>query len=254
MNLYGDIVSDIAAQITGSVGLAGSANIGETCAMFEAIHGSAPMIAGQGTANPSGLLMAAVMMLVHIGQGDIAGRIHNAWLKTIEDGIHTADIFARGIGRVRVGTRAFADAVVERLGQMPVTMPTVGYTTARPAYDRTNRLSPRHIAVKELVGVDVFLQWSGGVPNDLAELVGPLSTEALTLVSISNRSQRVWPDGNLDVFCTDHWRCRFLAQGGPVKHAAIVELLGRLAEAGIDFTQTENLSNFDGKAGFSTPG
>ncbi|WP_372398913.1 NADP-dependent isocitrate dehydrogenase [Azospirillum sp. HJ39] len=254
LNLYGDIVSDIAAQLTGSVGLAGSANIGETCAMFEAIHGSAPMIAGQGIANPSGLLMAAVMMLVHIGQGDIAARIHNAWLKTIEDGIHTADIYARGLGRVRAGTGAFAEAVVERLGQTPVTMPPVGYSTMRPAYDGLNRLAPRVRAHKELVGVDVFLHWSGGLPDDLAELVLPLSTEALTLASISNRSQRVWPDGNADVFCTDHWRCRFLAQGGPVQHAAIVELLGRLADAGIDFTQTENLSNFDGKAGFSSPG
>jgi isocitrate dehydrogenase len=87
-NLYGDVLSDVAAQIAGSVGLAGSANIGETCAMFEAIHGSAPRIAGQNIANPSGLLQGAVMMLNHIGQGDVAARVNNAWLKTIEDGIH----------------------------------------------------------------------------------------------------------------------------------------------------------------------
>ncbi|AWK87274.1 NADP-dependent isocitrate dehydrogenase [Azospirillum thermophilum] len=255
LNLYGDIVSDIAAQITGSVGLAGSANIGDTCAMFEAIHGSAPMIAGQGIANPSGLLMAAVMMLVHIGQGDAAALIHNAWLKAIEDGVHTADIFSRGLSRVRAGTMAFAQAVVERLGQMPVTLPSVGYATSHPAYyDRVPRLSPRSIAHKEIVGVDVFLQWSGGTPADLAGLIGPLATEALDLSSISNRSQRVWPEGNADVFCTDHWRCRFVARHGTAKHADIVDLLGRLAEAGIDFTQTENLCNFDGKAGYSTPG
>lgn len=253
LNLYGDIVSDIAAQITGSVGLAGSANIGDSCAMFEAIHGSAPMIAGQGTANPSGLLMAAVMMLVHIGQGDVAARIHNAWLKTIEDGIHTVDIYTRGASRVRAGTIAFAEAVVERLGQMPVTLPSVGYATAKPGYDRIPHLTPRRVAVKELVGVDVFLHWSGGTPDELAGLIQPLSTAALELSSISNRSQRVWPEGNADVFCTDHWRCRFLS-AQPVKHADVVELLGRLATAGVDFTQTENLCNFDGKAGFSTPG
>src|SRR5213593_2530652 len=80
-NLYGDILSDVAAQIAGSVGLAGSANIGDKCAMFEAIHGSAPRRAGQNIANPSGLLLAAVMMLVHIDQPDVAGRVHNAWLK-----------------------------------------------------------------------------------------------------------------------------------------------------------------------------
>ncbi|HSD72822.1 MAG TPA: NADP-dependent isocitrate dehydrogenase, partial [Thermoanaerobaculia bacterium] len=83
-NLYGDILSDVAAQIAGSVGLAGSANIGERCAMFEAIHGSAPRRAGQNLANPSGLLLGAVMMLVHIGQPDVAEKVHNGWLKTIE--------------------------------------------------------------------------------------------------------------------------------------------------------------------------
>ena len=80
-NLYGDILSDVAAQIAGSVGLAGSANIGDGCAMFEAIHGSAPRRAGQNLANPSGLLLGAVMMLVHIGQPDVAEAVHNAWLQ-----------------------------------------------------------------------------------------------------------------------------------------------------------------------------
>ena len=86
----GDILSDIAAQIAGSVGLAGTANIGQGCAMFEAIHGSAPDIAGRDIANPSGLLLAAVQMLIHVGQPRVAEQIHNAWLKTIEDGVHTA--------------------------------------------------------------------------------------------------------------------------------------------------------------------
>ena len=95
-NLYGDILSDIAAQISGSVGMAGSSNIGESCAMFEAIHGSAPRRAGQNLANPSGLLNGAVLMLKHIGQGDIATKIENAWLKTIEEGYHTYDIFQEG--------------------------------------------------------------------------------------------------------------------------------------------------------------
>src|SRR6185295_4010850 len=88
-NLYGDILSDVAAQIAGSVGLAGSANIGESFAMFEAIHGSAPRRAGQHLANPSGLLLGGVMMLVQIGQPEAAERVHNAWLRTLEDGIHT---------------------------------------------------------------------------------------------------------------------------------------------------------------------
>src|SRR4030081_2005725 len=118
-NLYGDILSDVAAQISVSVGLAGSANIGENIAMFEAIHGSAPRRAGQNLANPSGLLLGAVMMLVHIQQPEVATRVHNAWLRTIEDGIHTYDIFVEGVSKQKVGTKEFADAVVARLGQQP---------------------------------------------------------------------------------------------------------------------------------------
>src|SRR5438093_11914235 len=112
-NLYGDILSDVAAQLAGSVGLAGSANIGDNCAMFEAIHGSAPRRAGQNVANPSGLLLGAVMMLIHIGQGEVAERVHNAWLRAIEDGIHTYDIYTEGISREKLGTREFARAVAQ---------------------------------------------------------------------------------------------------------------------------------------------
>src|SRR5258708_2198663 len=114
-NLYGDILSDVAAQIAGSVGLAGSANIGEAAAMFEAIHGSAPRRAGQNLANPSGLLLAGVMLLVHIGQPDVAERVHNAWLRTIEEGIHTYDIFKESVSKHQVGTKKFAEAGVARL-------------------------------------------------------------------------------------------------------------------------------------------
>src|SRR4029077_20447615 len=133
-NLYGDILSDVAAQIAGSVGLAGSANIGDRCAMFEAIHGSAPRRAGQDLANPSGLLLGAVLMLVHIGQEDVAERVHNAWLKTLEDGVHTYDIFIDGVSREKVGTKEFARAVVARIGQRPEMLKAASYVGApRPA-------------------------------------------------------------------------------------------------------------------------
>src|SRR5947209_3744784 len=126
-NLYGDILSDVAAQLAGSVGLAGSANIGENCAMFEAIHGSAPRRAGQNLANPSGLLLGAVMMLVHIDQPEVAERVHNAWLRTIEDGVHTYDVFTEGVSSQKVGTKEFACAVIQRMGQKPNTLKPVIY-------------------------------------------------------------------------------------------------------------------------------
>src|SRR6266480_3201570 len=126
-NLYGDILSDIAAQVAGSVGMAGSANIGQQGAMFEAIHGSAPRRAGQNVANPSGLLLGAVMMLVHINQPDVATLVHNAWLRTIEDGIHTYDIYVESVSKQKVGTKEFAAAVIERMGQKPNTLKPVVY-------------------------------------------------------------------------------------------------------------------------------
>src|SRR4030081_2976604 len=132
-NLYGDILSDVAAQIAGSVGLAGSANVGDKCAMFEAIHGSAPRRAGQNLANPSGLLLGGVLMLVHINQPEAAARVHNAWLRTIEDGVHTYDIFTEGISTVKVGTKEFAAAVIERMGQKPNRLKPVTYKAKPPA-------------------------------------------------------------------------------------------------------------------------
>ena len=127
-NLYGDILSEVVAELAGSVGLAGSANIGELCAMFEALQGAAPRRAGQNLANPSGLLIASVLMLVHIGQPETAERVHNAWLRTIEDGIHTYDIFTEGVSAQKVGTKEFACAVIARLGQKPYRLQPASYS------------------------------------------------------------------------------------------------------------------------------
>lgn len=154
-NLYGDILSDVAAQITGSVGIGGSANIGESCAMFEAIHGSAPRRAGLGVANPSGLLQGAVMMLNHIGQCDVATKVQNAWLKTLEDGIHTYDLFKEGLSKVKVGTMEFADAVIANLGKSPAQLKPVNYVNGSPM--NLKSYVPKPPKTKELLGVDLFL-------------------------------------------------------------------------------------------------
>jgi len=250
-NLYGDILSDVTAQMVGSVGLAGSANVGDGYAMFEAIHGSAPRRAGQNLANPSGLLLAAVMMMNHIGQNDVATKIHNAWLTTIEDGIHTYDIFQEGVSRQKIGTTEFADAVIERLGRSPRVLRAVSYTASEPMSLGRTRAPPAR-AEKKLVGVDVFLDWERGSPNDLGSALRRVSAGPLELRVITNRGISVWPDGIPETFCTDHWRCRFLATGGEeVSPHHIVELLGRIAEAGFESIKTENLYLFDGEPGFS---
>ena len=250
LNLYGDVISDIAAQIAGSVGLAGSANIGEECAMFEAIHGSAPRRAGQNMANPSGLLEGAVMMLNHIGQTEVAEKVQNAWLKTIEDGIHTYDIYNEGISTQKVGTKEFAQAVINNLGQNPSLLKSVKF--AKDAVLNLPKYVRKPAANKELVGVDLFVHWNGTNPNELAEMMQSINTENKHLSMITNRGIKVWPDGFQETFCTDHWRCRFKPTEGKVLHKnEIITLLSGALDAKIDVIKTENLYEFDGKLGYS---
>jgi len=253
-NLYGDILSDVAAQIAGSVGLAGSANIGEFGAMFEAIHGSAPRRAGQNVANPSGLLLGAVLMLNHIGQNEIAAKVHNAWLKTIEDGIHTYDIFKDGISVRKVGTKEFADAVIERIGEKPVKLKPVDY----PETDDKNSFT-RHKYVKEpnakkdLSGVDVFLHWEGDSAEQLADKLMASASGKFQLLSIFNRGVKVYPNAGSNIFRTDHYRCRFMAADTAltVTNNDVIELLKLIDKQGLDFIQVQNLYNFDGEPGYS---
>ena len=252
-NLYGDILSDIAAQVAGSVGLAGSANIGDHGAVFEAIHGSAPDIAGKGIANPSGLLQAAVQMLVHLGFPVLASTIHNAWLRTLEEGIHTADIHGAHSAGGPVGTAEFAEAVIARLGQVPQVLAPVAYSTApnsstRPTVPKGGR--PR--ADKSLVGVDVFVHWNGTDASLLASHLQAGTSSDLQLSMITNRGVKVWPGGMPETLCTDHWRCRFkVPGGGTTTHRSIVGLLDQLENLGLDFIKTEQLYEFDGVPGYA---
>lgn len=250
LNLYGDVLSDVAAQIAGSVGLAGSANIGESCAMFEAIHGSAPRRAGQDLANPSGLIQGAILMLNHIGQANVAENIQNAWLKTIEDGIHTYDIYKEGISTQKVGTKAFAQAVIANLGQQPKQLKPVSYQHVSalelPKYKR------KPAAEKSLLGVDLFVHWTGTEPEQLAEFLHLINHDKLNLTMITNRGIKVWPAGFEETFCTDHWRCRFKSSNGlHLSNQDIVRLLQLAFAYKIDVIKTENLYAFDGKPAFS---
>lgn len=250
LNLYGDVLSDVAAQIAGSVGLAGSANIGEECAMFEAIHGSAPRRAGQNLANPSGLLEGAVMMLNHIGQTEIAEKVQNAWLKTIEDGIHTYDIYKEGISKEKVGTKEFAQAVISNLGNKPSLLKEVSY--AKDAVLNLPVYIKKPAKNKELVGVDLFVHWNGTNPDELAEKIKNVSVENTNLTMITNRGIKVWPEGFKETFCTDHWRCRFKPTDGKlITKNQIIALLSNALNANVDVIKTENLYEFDGKSGYS---
>jgi len=257
-NLYGDIISDIAAEIAGSVGMAGSANIGTNVAMFEAIHGSAPDIAGQKIANPSGLLNAAIMLLSHVGKTEIADTIKNAWLKTLEDGYHTADVYQEEITREIVSTGEFADRVIENLGELPTQLPV-----SKLSEGNGEIKIPEYIRKEEtqvLVGVDIFINWRGKNPNEIGDILNNINSFKMKLKMITNRGVKVYPNGLPETYCTDHWRCRFVAIDSkidgekvynPVDFEKIIALQSVLHHKGFEVIKTENLYEFDGKRAFS---
>lgn len=241
-NLYGDILSDVAAEIAGSVGLAGSANIGTHSAMFEAIHGSAPRRAGQDMANPSGLLLAAIQMLEYLGEGKTANLIENAWLKTLEDGIHTYDIFQQGISQQKVGTKAFAEAVAKRLGQSPNTLKT------RPLpKSKINWIPPRppKETKKELKGVDIAVEWRGS----LDELLPLLQPEApFELKMIGNRGVKMWPHPLPESTTSDEWRVRYI--GKNLSQKDLPSLIQKVGEK-LRIAHIDPLYTFDGVPGYT---
>ena len=251
-NLYGDIISDIVAETSGSVGLAGSANIGNGYAMFEAVHGSAPDIAGKDIANPSGLLNAAIMMLVHIGQPKVATLIQNAWLKTLEDGVHTADIYNEKISSKKVGTKEFATEVINRFGQKPIKMKVVAcakteekITEYQPVVDMSER--------KQLVGVDVSLDWQGEDITSLAKQIEDIADGKLRLQMISSKGLKIWPGNIMTKIDGDYFSLRFVPnnQEKITVHKEIIYLLDKISAIGLDFVGIENLYSYEDKLGFS---
>lgn len=219
-NLYGDIISDIAAQIAGSVGLAGSANIGKKHAMFEAIHGSAPRRAGQDLANPSGLLMGAVMMLDHLGLCESSATIYNAWAKTVEAGIHTYDLYDEEHTTKKVGTSEFAKAVISHLGQAPQNLSQKSSEKNGISFSQSSdSVKNRQVALSETCdGVDLFITFPGKTEGEnraqeLAELLKEqlsiFAEKGWSLDGIANRGTCLWPEHKPYALCSDHYRCRF---------------------------------------------
>jgi hypothetical protein len=171
-------------------------------------------IAGRGIGNPSGLLLSAVMMLVHIGQGAVATKLHNAWLRTLEDGLTTADFHGPRSG-MPLSTMAFADAVARRLGRRPEQLRAVDYAEAAP-WTPPPLPERRAAAVKHAVGVDVFvhdgLSTSEPLAARLHQAAALVDHGPWKLAMITNRGVKVWPGGFPETFCTDHWRCRFVGR------------------------------------------
>jgi isocitrate dehydrogenase len=265
MNLYGDIISDVVAETSGSVGLAGSANIGKDYAMFEAIHGSAPDIAGQDIANPTGLIHAAVMMLVHLGQNEVAIKIRNALYKTIEDGIHTADIYNAATSKKKVGTKEFTAAVIDNLGKKPSQLAELVVSPKQAENKPT--VSNQQLETKSLIGFDLFLDWPKEF-SDLLDVLKQMESEKLEVKMISAKGLLLWP--LLDQYMMPNYSkgltvLRFIGKGitgkssneiidatKKISHQDIIEMLSILNEKKFDFVKYEGLYLFDGKPGYTS--
>lgn len=241
-NLYGDILSDVTAQLMGSVGLGSSSNIGSDHAMFEAIHGSWPDGKDKDLANPSGLILASIEMLNHFGLNDKATLIHNAWLCTIEKGIHTKDIYNEKQSTKKVGTKAFAQAVIDRLGEVPCQLKPATYKKTISKISSSTSIP----SVRKLVGSDVFIYYQGDVIN----LKNKASiSEVLKLDFISNRGAVCWPFENLHSTKTSVWQLRFLFTNN---ETSLKDLLDFLKNLSLDIVKIENLYTFDGQKGYPT--
>jgi isocitrate dehydrogenase len=189
-------------------------------------------------------------MLTHIGQIEVAEKIHNAWLRTIESGIHTKDLYIEGKSAKKVGTAEFAEAVIANLGTLPETLKAVNYDKNTiinlPKYKRALP------AKKTLVGVDLFVDYKGLIADELAEKVKQIENNGFVLTMITNRGIKVWPEGFQETFCTDHWRCRFKASNGALfSKQIILDLMATALAQDIDVIKTENLYQFDGKDAYS---
>ncbi|MGJ3242843.1 MAG: NADP-dependent isocitrate dehydrogenase [Opitutales bacterium] len=250
-NMNGDILSDLTSGLVGGLGLAPSANIGHDCAIFEAVHGSAPDIAGQDKVNPTALLLSAVLLLRHLGEFSAADTVETALFKTLADGeALPADIAA---GRPVAGTRAFTDAVIANLGQpTPHHEPRAYRPLVIPA--RSGRVKRDTPATAEVVGLDVFTEMDAP-PATVGRLLDRAAEGTpYRLKMISNRGTMVYPDRGAGTDCVDHWRCRFIQRQGPVPEPRLLgieALLRRIEATGMRWMHIEKLHRYDGEDAFT---
>jgi isocitrate dehydrogenase len=247
-NMNGDILSDLTSGLTGGLGFAPSANIGNDVSIFEAVHGSAPDIAGKNKANPTALVLSGAMMLRHVGEGKAANDIEQAVLVALESGIRTSDMI--GVQNP-ASTTEFTQTVIASLGKRSKVSPPRDYKKVQlpPAIPGVNVVSA---ASRRLIGLDVYIE-SDLDPAKLAaalELVAQPSP--LKLQMITNRGAMVFPSSGRRVSLVDHFRCRFVLRDAAavLTDVEILALLGTIG-ARHRWMHIEKLQEFDGQQAFS---
>lgn len=234
-NLQGDIVSDLCAGLVGGLGFAPSANIGDHICIFEAVHGTAPDIAGKNIANPTALLLSGLTMLRHLGFMEHAATIENALLYTLENGIHTGDFGDKSIPSVN--TTAFANAIINNFGKLPQqgvkpSLPNMPVTPTHFILDKNPLIMTKEMEEEKIVGVDLFIE-SAEQPNAVAEKCLQHTGDLFKLVTISNRGTQVWPKGSIFTNIVNQYRCRFESLGDePRTQVDILELTKQMS---VDF-------------------
>src|SRR3984957_2864074 len=226
-NLQGDIISDLCAGLVGGLGFAPSANIGDHIAIFEAVHGTAPDIAGKNIANPTALLLSGIAMLRHLGLMENAAIIENALLYTLEQGIHTGDFGDKKIPALN--TTAFAQAIVGHFGKTPEHMarpllPNAPVTQTEFKLSRNEMMVTEETQQEMIVGVDLFIE-SSGQPEFIAKKCERHAGVKFKLVNISNRGTQVWPTGSVYTNLVNQYNARFESiDGSPLNQQDVLGL------------------------------
>lgn len=253
-NLQGDIVSDLCAGLVGGLGFAPSANIGDHISIFEAVHGTAPDIAGKNIANPTALLLSGLAMLRHLGLMKDAAIIENALLYTLESGVHTGDFGDKS--KLSVNTTEFANAIISNFGKQPQHNPRPiienSYASTPTCFllEKNPMLVTQEMSQEIIVGADFFVE-SASQPNEVAEKCLKHKNGQYNLVTISNRGTQVWPSGSVFTNLINQYRCRFESiDEKPLTQQNIIELYTNLSK---DFKvcSLEILNIWDGKKAYS---
>jgi len=248
-NMNGDIISDLGSGLIGGLGFAPSANLGENIAIFEAVHGSAPKYAGKDVANPSAVLLSAVMMLRHLGEVEAAATVENAVLATYEEGVSVP----KDVPGVEnpVGTKAFAEAVIANFGKVPAMGAVAG---RKPLTIPVSSRDPVSVRPKEraTIGCDIFIE-AGCDAETLGDFLKANAPGfGLKLKMISNRGTQVYPGRGAETDVVDHWRCRHLVDGGAFPTAdKLAGYLTAIEAAGYRWMHIEKLEEIDGAPGYT---
>ena len=252
-NLQGDIVSDLCAGLVGGLGFAPSANIGDHISIFEAVHGTAPDIAGKNIANPTALLLSGLAMLRHLGLTENAAIIENALLYTLESGIHTGDFGDKNTPAVN--TTEFANAIIANFGKIPkqgareidANQPDMT-TPIKLEYHPMLETEEKHEDV--IVGADFFVE-SNEQPTQVADECQHHGGNKFKLVTISNRGTQVWPTGSLYTNLVNQYRVRFESvENKPLTQQDIIELYTKMT-ANFKVCSLELLNMWDGQKAYS---